>query len=135
MESKIEQEFTGYINNIEFNDKNIFKTTEYIVQNMEKKFGEISNNFIQDFKDILEVLYEKSDIFSFSIFENETIKNINKTKNMTDLILTYENSDWKLEKINENLKQNKYLKKDNGKDEKIIIKKRRSRSRNIENEK
>ena len=53
-------------------------------------------------------MYEKYDIFSFDSFENETMENLGEANALKEFKLTYEKSDWKLEKINQNLKNEKY---------------------------
>ena len=73
-----------------------------------KKFGEIDTELIKDLKEATEILYEKYDIFSFDSFENETMENLGEANTLKEFKLTYEKSDWKLEKINQNLKNEKY---------------------------
>ena len=108
MESKIIQDFEGEINGIKFYDQYIFNTTEYLAEEIEKKFGEIDTELIKDLKEAAETLYEKYDIFSFDSFENETMENLGEANTLKEFKLTYEKSDWKLEKINQNLKNEKY---------------------------
>lgn len=108
MESKIIQGFKGEINGIKFYDQYIFNTTEYLAEEIEKKFGEIDTELIRDLKEAVETLYEKYDFFSFDSFENETMENLSEANTLKEFKLTYEKSDWKLEKINENLKNEKY---------------------------
>ena len=108
MESKIIQDFEAEINGIKFYDQYIFNTTEYLAEEIEKKFGEIDTELIKDLKEATEILYEKYDIFSFDSFENETMENLGEANTLKEFKLTYEKSDWKLEKINQNLKNEKY---------------------------
>ena len=44
MESKIIQDFEGEINGIRFYNQYIFNTTEYLAEEIEKKFGEIDTD-------------------------------------------------------------------------------------------
>lgn len=133
MESKIIQDFEGEINGIKFYDQYIFNTTKYLAEEIEKKFGEIDTELIKDLKEAAETLYEKYDIFSFDSFENETMENLAEANTLKEFKLTYEKSDWKLEKINQNLKNEKYKsEKENSSDKEQEGSEKKSKSKGME---
>ena len=87
MECNIIQEFKGEIGGVEFDDKNIYYASQFILEKIEDKFGEVYNReFIKDLRDTIETMEYKYDEIEFS----------------------YYGSDWKIDSLNENIKNNKY---------------------------
>lgn len=143
MKSEIIQHFKGKINDVEFNDERMFHTMEFLLENIENKFGNLSKDFIKDLKANLENASEKYDGFSFNVLENSIMNSLNSSDKFEDLSINYDGSEWKLDEINKNIKSGKYSskevkenqekkEKDNGKKEKK--RETRSRIRSNENE-
>lgn len=111
MESKINQEFNGNINNIQFNDKNNFYSTVFILEYINDKFGEMYNDkFIEDLSNTIDRMYMKYDDFSYSELENEFSDCVDKANNFNDIKFTYYGSDWKIESLNESIAKGEYNK-------------------------
>ena len=55
MRAKIIQEFKGEINDVKFINEQVYRTSEYLIENIENKFGEVSKNFVEDLKNTIEI--------------------------------------------------------------------------------
>lgn len=108
MKIEVIKYFKGKINDVEFNNEQMFNTTEYILENIENKFGEVSKEFVKDLKENIEYAAEKYDEFSYNILENSIIDSVNSSNKFEDLFINYDGSDWKLTEVNENIKNGKY---------------------------
>ncbi len=109
MKAGIIQEFKGKINGIEFDDKNVYSSTEFILGNIEDKFGETYNDkFIRDLKETIERMELKYDEFRFASLENDFSNCIEKAEKFKNIEFKYSGSDWKIERLNENIKNNLY---------------------------
>lgn len=109
MENKIIQEFKGEINGVVFDDKSIYYASQFVLEKIEDKFGEVYNKeFIKDLRDTVETMEYKYDEFSFAILEDDFYEAIKKAKSFQDIEFSYYGSDWKIESLNENIKDNKY---------------------------
>ncbi|WP_150153601.1 hypothetical protein [Fusobacterium nucleatum] len=109
MKAKVIQEFKGEINGIEFTNEQIYRTSEYLIENIENKFGETSKDFIEDLKNSIERAAYKYDTFDFKVFEESVIDSLNEAKTAKELKVNYGGIDWKMELINKNLRENKYI--------------------------
>lgn len=109
MENKIIQEFQGEINGVVFDDKNIYYASQFILEKVEEKFGEVYNkDFVEDLRDIIETMEYKYDEFSFAILEDDFYKAVKEAKSFNEIEFSYYGSDWKIDYLNENIKNNKY---------------------------
>lgn len=109
MKAKVIQEFKGEINDVKFTNEQIYRTTEFLLENIENKFGEVSKNFVEDFKNSIERASYKYDTFDFKVFEESVINSLNEAKTSKELKINYEGIDWKMELINKNLREDKYI--------------------------
>lgn len=109
MDNKIIQEFKGIINGVECNDKYVYYSLEFLLEEIENKFGEVYNqNFVKDLKESIEIMNQKYEDFSFSMLESEFLYSISQAETFNKIEFTYFGSDWKIEKLNENIRDNKY---------------------------
>ena len=109
MECNIIQEFKGEIGGVEFDDKNIYYASQFILEKIENKFGEVYNReFIEDLRDTIETMEYKYDEFSFAILEDDFYKAVKEAESFNEIEFSYYGSDWKIDSLNENIKNNKY---------------------------
>lgn len=109
MECNIIQEFKGEIGGVEFDDKNIYYASQFILEKIEDKFGEVYNReFIKDLRDTIETMEYKYDEFSFAILEDDFYKAVKEANSFNEIEFSYYGSDWKIDSLNENIKNNKY---------------------------
>ena len=108
MKIEVLQYFKGKINDVEFNNEQMFNTTEYLIENIENKFGEVSKEFVKDLKENIEYAGEKYDGFSYNILEESIINSINSSDKFEDLFINYDGDNWKLNDINEKIRSGKY---------------------------
>lgn len=107
---EIKQEFIGTINDVEINDKQIYYTTRYILEQIEQRFGEVYNNkFIKDLAETIRKTKDNTDSFSYSDLENDFYYLItNKDyKNFEELKFT---NYYYAEYLNERLEKGEYTK-------------------------
>lgn len=109
MRAKIIQEFKGEINDVKFTNEQVYRTSEYLIENIENKFGEVSKNFVEDLKNTIKIAAYKYDTFDFKVFEESVINSLNEARIAKELKINYEGIDWKMELINKNLRENKYI--------------------------
>lgn len=58
------QQFKGFINSVEFDDKGTFYSTQYVLGKIEEKFGEVYNDdFVKDLKQATETYTMKQEDF------------------------------------------------------------------------
>ncbi len=109
MENKIIQEFQGEINGVVFDDRNIYYASQFILEKVEEKFGEVYNKeFVEDLRDTIETMEYKYDEFSFAILEDDFYEAVKEAKSFNEIEFSYYGSDWKIDFLNENIKNNKY---------------------------
>ena len=109
MECNIIQEFKGEIGGVEFDDKNIYYASQFRLEKIEDKFGEVYNReFIKDLRDTIETMEYKYDEFSFAILEDDFYEAVKEAKSFNEIKFSYYGSDWKIDNLNENIKNNKY---------------------------
>ncbi|ACZ01334.1 hypothetical protein [Streptobacillus moniliformis] len=109
MESKIISKFCGMINGIEFNDENLYRSVEFLLEQIEYKFGEVYNNeFVDELKSTIYSMYFKYDDFDYFDLENKFYYCIQKFDKFNEIQFEYFGSDCEIEKLNENLLNGKY---------------------------
>lgn len=95
---------------IEFYDKGLFTSTEYILQTIEEKFGEVYNaEFVKDLKQAIETYTVKQEDFCAAYMERELVNAIEKAESFGDIqfdeyvlsIFSYY--------LNENIKDGSYI--------------------------
>lgn len=107
---EIKQEFIGTINDVEINDKYIYNTTQYILDDIETRFGEIYNDkFIRDLAETIKKIKDNTDSFSFEDLEKDfyyaiTNQDVEKFENIQF------NDYYYTEYLNERLKNGEYNK-------------------------
>lgn len=107
MESKILQKFKARINSIEFDDYQLYATTEYILEEINEQFGEIyTDEFIQDLAAVIERYFFKVDNLIVSELEWNMSNDIENAENFKDL----EFKDYYINEINDSIKNGSYLK-------------------------
>ena len=107
MESKILQKFKARINSIEFDDYQLYATTEYILEEINEQLGEIyTDEFIQDLAAVIERYFFKVDNLIVSELEWNMSNDIENAENFKDL----EFKDYYINEINDSIKNGSYLK-------------------------
>ena len=130
---KILQNFKGEIGGIIIENENIYYSMDYILENIENKFGKCYNQeFIKDLYTNIENIRLKYDEFSFDKLENDFNYSIREAKNFSEIKFNYYNNDSMLDNFNESIKNNKYLKFEDLKNEFSIPKKETKSDKGIE---
>lgn len=121
---KILQNFKGEIGGTIIENENTYYSMDYILENIENKFGKCYNQeFIEDLYTNIENMRLKYDEFSFDKLENVFNYSIRKAKIFSEIEFNYYGNDSLLDIFNESIKNNKYLKFGELKDEFTIPKK------------
>ncbi len=111
MECSIIQKFKGEINGILIEDENNYCSTSWLLDQIEEKFGEIYNqDFVKDLSKTIETMYFKYDSFSYADLEHQFMNSINEAEKFNEIEFNYFGSTWKIEGLNEEIKNNKYEK-------------------------
>lgn len=114
MDAYIEEEFLGKINNVNFNDKRVYQTTEYLLSQLEatKDISIDSYELTKDLKETIERVEEKSEDLNFAELERNAVANIGPEKTLTDFQLTDDtgNEFYKSEEFNAKLRSGTYEK-------------------------
>lgn len=114
MDAYIEEEFLGKINNVNFNDKRVYQTTEYLLSQLEatKDISIDSYELTKDLKETIERVEEKSEDLNFAELERNAVANIGPEKTLTDFQLTDDtgNEFYKSEEFNAKLRNGSYEK-------------------------
>ena len=130
---KILQNFKGEIGGIIIENENIYYSMDYILENIENKFGKCYNqDFIKDLYTNIENIRLKYDEFSFDKLENDFNYSIREAKNFSEIKFNYYSNDSMLDNFNESIKNNKYLKLEDLKNEFSIPKKEIKSDKGIE---
>lgn len=107
MESEVLQSFKARINSIEFDDYQLYMTTDHILEQIDDKFGTIyTDEFIKDLADVIELYFYKVDNLVVSELEYNMIDNIENAEKFTDIQFT----DYYINHINDRIKDGSYLK-------------------------
>ena len=121
---KILQNFKGEIGGTIIENENTYYSMDYILENIENKFGKCYNQeFIEDLYTNIENMRLKYDEFSFDKLENVFNYSIREAKIFSEIEFNYYGNDSLLDIFNESIKNNKYLKFRDLKDEFNIPKK------------
>lgn len=121
---KILQNFKGEIGGTIIENENTYYSMDYILENIENKFGKCYNQeFIEDLYTNIENMRLKYDEFSFDKLENVFNYSIREAKIFSEIEFNYYGNDSLLDIFNESIKNNKYLKFGELKDEFTIPKK------------
>ena len=121
---KILQNFKGEIGGTIIENENTYYSMDYILENIENKFGKCYNqDFIKDLYTNIENIRLKYDEFSFDKLENVFNYSIREAKIFSEIEFNYYGNDSLLDIFNESIKNNKYLKFGDLKDEFTIPKK------------
>lgn len=59
-------------------------------------------------RDTIETMEYKYDEFSFAILEDDFYEAVKEAKSFNEIKFSYYGSDWKIDNLNENIKNNKY---------------------------
>jgi len=111
MESKVIQQFLGEIAGVKFDKENVYYSSEHILSKIEEKFGNVYNKeFVKELRDTINTLNLKYDEFSFDTLEHDFSNCIEEADKFKDVEFTYYGDDWKIEILNEGIKNNEYLK-------------------------
>ena len=130
---KILQNFKGEIGGIIIENENIYYSMDYILENIENKFGKCYNQeFIKDLYTNIENIRLKYDEFSFDKLENDFNYSIREAKIFSEIEFNYYGNDSLLDIFNESIKNNKYLKLEDLKNEFSIPKKEIKSDKGIE---
>ena len=121
---KILQNFKGEIGGTIIENENTYYSMDYILENIENKFGKCYNQeFIEDLYTNIENMRLKYDESSFDKLENVFNYSIREAKIFSEIEFNYYGNDSLLDIFNESIKNNKYLKFGDLKDEFTIPKK------------
>ncbi len=90
MESYILQKFIGKINTIVINDEMVYYSMNYILNQIEEKFGEVyTDEFISELSYAIERVSIKCENFAFSDLENSLADNIEIAEKFEDIEFKY----------------------------------------------
>ena len=107
MESEVLQSFKARINSIEFDDYQLYMTTDHILEQIDDKFGTIyTDEFIKDLTDVIELYFYKVDKLVVSDLEYSIDEDIEDAETFQDIQF----SDYYINHINERIKDGSYLK-------------------------
>lgn len=107
MESLILQKFKARINSVEFDNYQLYMTTEYILEEINEQFGEVyTNEFIQDLAAVIERYFFKVDNLIVSELEWNMSNDIEKAETFRAIEFT----DYYINEINDRIKDGSYLK-------------------------
>ncbi|WP_197416957.1 hypothetical protein [Streptobacillus felis] len=113
MERNIISKFEAEINGVKFNDEELYNSVEFILEQIEDKFGEVYNNdFVAALESTINNMYLKYENFSYGELENEFYYCISEAKEFNNLEFKYYGSDWKIETLNEGIIAGDYFEKD-----------------------
>lgn len=90
MESEILQPFKGRINTVIIDTEAVYCSTNYILNTIENKFGEIyTDEFISELSYAIERVSIKCEDFAFSNLENSLTDNIETAEKFEDIKFEY----------------------------------------------
>lgn len=105
MKSEIVQEFKGYINNVPFDNQDLYYSTEYILNEIEATFDiEVPFTLVRDMKYVLQSAWDNLSMQTLGATEYDFIVCIQGALSINDLQLSSDYiCDELLKKINNNL--------------------------------
>lgn len=107
MESLVLQSFKARINSVEFDDYQLYMTTDRILEEIDDKFGTIyTDEFIKDLADVIQLYFFKVDKLIISELEWNMLNDIEDAENFRDIQF----SDYYINHINDQIKDGSYLK-------------------------
>lgn len=107
MESQVIQKFKAHINSVEFDNYQLYMTTEHILEEINEQFGEVyTDEFIQDLAAIIERYFFKVNNLIVSKLEWNMSNDIKNAKTFR----TIEFTDYYINEINDRIKDGSYLK-------------------------
>lgn len=107
MKSEVLQSFKARINSVEFDDYQLYMTTDRILEEIDDKFGTIyTDEFIKDLADVIQLYFFKVDKFIISELEWNMLNDIEDAETFQNIQF----SDYYINHINEQIKDGSYLK-------------------------
>lgn len=107
MKSEVLQSFKARINSVEFDDYQLYMTTDRILEEIDDKFGTIyTDEFIKDLAEVIELYFFKVDNLVVADLEYSMIEDIENAKTFQDIQF----SDYYINHINDQIKNGSYLK-------------------------
>ena len=107
MESEVLQSFKARINSVEFDDYQLYMTTDRILEEIDDKFGTIyTDEFIKDLADVIQLYFFKVDKLIISELEWNMLNDIEDAETFRDIQF----SDYYINHINDQIKDGSYLK-------------------------
>lgn len=107
MVSEVLQSFKARINSVEFDDYQLYMTTDRILEEIDDKFGTIyTDEFIKDLADVIQLYFFKVDKLIISELEWNMLNDIEDAETLQDIQF----SDYYVNHINEQIKNGSYLK-------------------------
>lgn len=107
MESLVLQSFKARINSVEFDDYQLYMTTDRILEEIDDKFGTIyTDEFIKDLADVIQLYFFKVDKLIISELESNMLNDIEDAETFRDIQF----SDYYINHINDQIKDGSYLK-------------------------
>ncbi len=107
MKSEVLQSFKARINSVEFDDYQLYMTTDRILEEIDDKFGTIyTDEFIKDLADVIQLYFFKVDKFIISELEWNMLNDIEDAETFQNIQF----SDYYVNHINEQIKDGSYLK-------------------------
>ena len=107
MKSEVLQSFKARINSVEFDDYQLYMTTDRILEEIDDKFGTIyTDEFIKDLADVIQLYFFKVDKLIISELEWNMLNDIEDAETFQDIQF----SDYYVNHINEQIKNGSYLK-------------------------
>lgn len=104
----------GSINGVDFYEQIYFNAVEYLLNQIEERFGECYNDkFTKDLAHVIDTVYLKYDSISIGDIESEFYDSIKSADGFDDLSFTIDGDDWKFTWFNENLENGVYHKTSN----------------------
>lgn len=87
MKTEVICQFKGIINGIEFNDKTLYYSVEYILQELEYTYNlQVPYTLVQDMKHSLNYLYYGSEYCADGVIEYDLIKCIGSANTIQELL-------------------------------------------------
>lgn len=107
MKSQILTFFEGEINDVKFNDEQLYYSTEYILDTIEEQFGEIYNNdFVEELRNFIDIYMNNMDYPSYAKLENSMTTDIENANSFEEIKF----SEPYIQQLNDDLSQGLYTK-------------------------
>lgn len=107
MKSQIFTFFEGEINDVKFNNEQIYYSTEYILDEIEEQFGEVYNDvFVNNLQYVIERYMNTIDYPSYAKLESIMTSNIEDAETFEEIKFT----EPYIQQLNDDLSQGMYTK-------------------------